>query len=361
MDYLAENYTVFLPSIIIFISFLAASFICAKFLGPFLAGFAQRWNHPCIAEGLKVFLKPSSYCLIALGALLAVSSLPPFMVEHFPWLSATGKAAGIACVVFFTIGLVRAVRIIPNLILGVGSKLEVDTSKAFSKFIASILQAFIILIAISLILGILGLDIKLILTSLGLGGLSFALAGQDIVSNIFGGIIISLERPFEIGDWVKTPDVEGSIEDISLRSTKIRTLDDALTIVPNQKFTSTAITNWTRLERRLAQFTLGLEYSTPPAVMEEVLTKLREMLAAHPEVYSDTIQVRFLNFNASSLDVYVQFYTTVTNIMEYRAVREDINLRIMKIFADCGASMAFPTQTVYMSSEPAVERGRTSR
>ena len=101
MDYLAENYTIFLPSIIIFISFLVASFICAKFLGPFLAGFAERWNHPCIAEGLKVFLKPSSYCLIALGALLAVSSLPPFMVEHFPWLSATGKAAGIACVVFF--------------------------------------------------------------------------------------------------------------------------------------------------------------------------------------------------------------------------------------------------------------------
>ena len=71
------------------------------------------------------------------------------------------------------------------------------------------------------------------------------------------------------------------------------------------------------------------------------MTKLREMLAAHPEGYSDTIQVRFLNFNASSLDVYVQFYTTVTNIMEYRAVREDINLRIMKIFADCGASMAY--------------------
>lgn len=349
ISFLTENNSLLLTPLIIFLLFFTSAFICSRWLGPFVAAIAERFHHYCTAKALKAFLKPSSYSLISLGAVASVASLPDKIKLHLPWLNATGKVAGISCVVFFTVGLIRAIHVVPEVILGVGSRLSLDTGKALAKFVTSILQAFVILIAVAIILDILGYNINGVLTGLGLGGLSFALAGQDIVSNLFGGIIISTERPFEIGDWVKTVDVEGTVEDIGLRCTKIRTLDDALTIVPNQKFTSTAITNWSRLNRRLVCFTLGLEYQTTPQVMQNIVDDLKKMLTLHTDIDNETIQVRFMEFNASSMDIYIQCYAHITNLMDFRALREELNFSILKIMQDHGASMAFPSRTIYIS------------
>ena len=327
--------------------FCAAAFVAARWLGPAVAKIAERFGHPCLAEAARVFLKPSAYCLIALGAYGAVEVLSQDVHTRFPWLDATGKVCAIACIVFLTVGLVRAAHVIPEVILGVGSKL--GTGKALANFLTSILQAFILLIAATMILAQLGQNINGVLAGLGLGSLSFALAGQDIVSNIFGGIVIITEKPFEIGDWVKTVDVEGTVEDISLRSTKIRTLDNCVTVVPNQKFTSAAITNWTRLNRRLAQFTLGLEYGTSSAVLKRVLEDLRAMLTQHPDIHADTVQVRFSGFDSSTLNIFVQFYTSKVDLAQHRAVMEDVNLKILDLMAQNGASFAFPSRTIYMA------------
>lgn len=343
-------YGVYLFPVLIFLLFCAAAFVSARWLGPFAVKLAEKLNRPYVAEALRIFVRPAAYCLLSLGVLSAVSTLPQQVHAAAPWLAVTGRVCAIACIVFFTVGLVRAVHIVPALLLGMSSKLDLGTGKALAHFLTSILQAFIFLVAATIVLDILGYNINGVLTALGLGSLSFALAGQDIVSNIFGGIIIITERPFEIGDWVKTADVEGSVEDISLRSTKIRTLDDALTVVPNQKFTSAAITNWTRLNRRLSQFTLGFAYATPADTLQLVCADLRGMLAAHPQVLPDTVQVRFLEFGASSLDVFVQFYVKTTQIAEYRAVREEINAKILEILQTRGASLAFPSRSVYLSS-----------
>ena len=207
-----------------------------------------------------------------------------------------------------------------------------------------------------MVLAELGYNINGVLAGLGLGGLSFALAGQDMVSNFFGGLVLVTERPFEIGDWVSTPDVEGTVEDISLRSTKVRTLENALVIVPNSKVTTTPITNWTRMKMRLARFTLGLEYKTSPAALQSTVQAVEAMLKGHEGVHAGTVQVRLLDFGPSSLDVTVQFYTKTTDITEYRAVREDINLRILDILAAQGVSLAFPSRSLYVAStSPAKE------
>ena len=249
---------------------------------------------------------------------------------------------------FITWGLLRAANQLPALIEGIGAHLPLATGRALAVFVMRIVQALVLLVAAAMVLAELGYNINGVLAGLGLGGLSFALAGQDMVSNFFGGLVLVTERPFEIGDWVSTPDVEGTVEDISLRSTKVRTLENALVIVPNSKFTTTPITNWTRMNMRLARFTLGLEYRTPPAAVEGTVQAVAAMLKGHEGVHADTVQVRMLDFGASSLDVTVQFYTKTTDISEYRAVREDINLRILGILAAQGVSLAFPSRSLYM-------------
>ena len=213
-------YGVYLFPVLIFLLFCAAAFVSARWLGPFAVKLAEKLNRPYVAEALRIFVRPAAYCLLSLGVLSAVSTLPQQVHAAAPWLAVTGRVCAIACIVFFTVGLVRAVHIVPALLLGMSSKLDLGTGKALAHFLTSILQAFIFLVAATIVLDILGYNINGVLTALGLGSLSFALAGQDIVSNIFGGIIIITERPFEIGDWVKTADVEGSVEDISLRSPK---------------------------------------------------------------------------------------------------------------------------------------------
>lgn len=139
---------------------------------------------------------------------------------------------------------------------------------------------------------------------------------------------------------------------------KIRTLANALTVVPNSKLCGEPITNWTRMKMRLAQFTLGLTYGTPKRTVEAVTNRVRAMLENHPGVHSETVQVRLSEFADSSIDIAVQFYTKTTDIVEYRAVKEDVNLRIMDIMAGEGASFAFPSRSIYIENAPSLPDGK---
>ena len=211
------------------------------------------------------------------------------------------------------------------------------------------------MISISIIFDALGYNINGVLTGLGLGGLSFALAAQELLTNIFGGFVLVMEKPFEIGDWITTPDTEGTVEDITLRATKIRTIEGALMTVPNSKLVSGTITNATRINRRLGRFTLGVEYSTPVESIKLVIADLREMLASHPDVYPETVQVQLSEFAASSISIYVQFNTRTADIVRHRLILEDINLKITDILARRKVSLAFPSQTIYVSKGETAE------
>lgn len=339
-----------LPAILFLLLGAGAAAVAHRLLGPAVARLARKLGHPHIALVAEAFLKPAALCMLAVGVWGASALLPEAVRLALPALGAVGTICSIACIVFITWGLLRAANQLPALIEGIGAHLPLATGRALAVFIMRIVQALVLLVAAAMVLAELGYNINGVLAGLGLGGLSFALAGQDMVSNFFGGLVLVTERPFEIGDWVSTPDVEGTVEDISLRSTKVRTLENALVIVPNSKFTTTPITNWTRMKMRLARFTLGLEYKTSPAALQSTVQAVEAMLKGHEGVHAGTVQVRLLDFGPSSLDVTVQFYTKTTDITEYRAVREDINLRILGILAAQGVSLAFPSRSLYVAS-----------
>lgn len=323
-----------------------AAFLAARFLGPVVAKLARRFDHPAIAEAAEAFFRPSAYSLIALGIYGGVSLLPDETTQRLTFLAVTGTACAVACICFCAWGLVRAARVVPQLILGVGEKLELGTGRALANFLTRIVQGIILLIAAAMVLDQLHMNINGVLTGLGLGGLSFALAGQDLISNFFGGIILITERPFEIGDWVAMPDAEGTVEDITLRCTKVRTLDNALVTVPNQKFTAGAITNWSRLTARLVQFTLNLSYDTPPDAVRAVSADLRRALAAEPGVQSDTVQVRMTDISADGLTLFLQLYLDTADLADARTQRETLNLRVLDVLAANGVRLAYPGREI---------------
>ena len=196
-----------------------------------------------------------------------------------------------------------------------------------------------------------GYNIGALLTGLGLGGLAFALAAKDTLANLFGSIMIMIDRPFRMGDWILTPTVEGTVEDIGFRSTKIRTFAQALVSVPNSIVSNEPITNWTRMGKRRITFRLGVKYDTTPEQMRKLVKEIKEMLHLYDEIHPQTIYVYFENFGDSALEIFLYFFTKTTNWMKYLEIKEEVNLRIMKILDEVGVEVAFPSTSLYVEKE----------
>lgn len=204
-----------------------------------------------------------------------------------------------------------------------------------------------------------GVDIGALLAGLGIGGLAIALAGQKTVENLFGGITLFLDQPIKVGEVCKFNDTLGIIEDIGLRSTRIRTLDRTVITLPNAAFSEMQIENYTRRDMIRFYTVLGLRYETTPDQMRYVLVELRKLLLAHPKVSEDPARVRLINFGSHSLDVEVYSYIDTSDWNEFLAVREDLMLRIMDIINSSGTDFAFPSQTLYMERGSGIDEQKT--
>ncbi len=218
-------------------------------------------------------------------------------------------------------------------------------------FIRKIIRGFIIIIAIVLVIQNLGYSISGLLASLGIGGLAVALAAQDTLSNVFGSVMILLDRPFKVGDWVKTGDLEGTVEEIGFRSTKIRTFAKTLISVPNNIIANSSLNNFSRMPKRRIKMTIGVTYSSTPEQMRAAVEQIRSMLREHRHIDQEFILVNFTDFSASSLDILVYCFTSTTRWDEYLRVREDVCLQIMDIIAALGMEMAFPSRSIYIQHE----------
>ncbi len=231
----------------------------------------------------------------------------------------------------------------------IGVRLEVE--KTIVGFVTKVFRFIIIALTITIIAQEWDYDVSGFIAGLGLGGLAFALAAQDAAKNIFGGIVILLDKPFAVGDWILTPSVEGTVEEMSFRSTKVRTFANALVTVPNAVVANEAITNWTRMQKRRVSFHLGVTYTTPRDKLQTCVKRIQELLENHPEVHPDTIFVRFDQFNDSSLDIFIYYFTNTTVWGEFMAVKEEINFKIMEILEEEGVSVAFPSRSIYFENQ----------
>lgn len=204
-----------------------------------------------------------------------------------------------------------------------------------------------------IVLDTLDIDVTALVAGLGLGGLAVALALQDTLANFFSSIFIMVDRPFKVGDRIATENVDGVVEEIGFRSTRIRTLTKTQVTIPNKTLANASVDNITRMHKRRVTQTIGVTYETTADQMEQVLEALRAVLRDDPGVDKDFVIVRFHDFGESSLNINVVYFTTMADYQEYLAVRERVNLQFMRALAKLGVAIAFPTRTVYFEGEVA--------
>ncbi len=215
------------------------------------------------------------------------------------------------------------------------------------------LRIFTVIVGGLTILASLEVDVIGLLAGLGVGGVAIALAAQDSVGNVIGTINVLVDRPFKVGDWIIVGDrVDGMVEEIGFRSTKVRTWPKTQMSIPNKVLATEIIDNWSRMPKRRVRMTVGVTYQTTPEEMEELLRRIRELLRGDEGVDQDFFLVRFTEFGASSLDIFLYYFTKSIKWDEHLAVRERINLRIMKIIGELGLSIAYPTRTLHIESMP---------
>ncbi len=225
---------------------------------------------------------------------------------------------------------------------------------SLEKLIIKIIKIIILVIGGVTILQEWGYNVTGFIASLGLLGMAFALAAKDTVANLFGSFVIFTDKPFKVGDWIKTPDVEGTIEHIDIRSTKIRTFAQALVTVPNAVLANSAIINWSQMGKRRIKMNLGLTYDTNAHTIQTIVSEIKEMLSNHKDIHQDTIYIYFTEFDNSSLNIFCYYFTNTTVWGEYMAVKEDTNLKIMKIIETNNANFAFPSQSLYIENKKEV-------
>lgn len=223
--------------------------------------------------------------------------------------------------------------------------------------ITQLLRVSVLITTTLVVLQTLGVNISAILAFGGIGGIAVGFAAKDLLANFFGGMMIYLDRPFSIGDWIRSPDknIEGTVEKIGWRLTIIRTFDKRPLYVPNSVFASISVENPSRMTNRRIYETIGVRYDDVeklPGIVEDV----KSMLMEHPEIdQGQTMIVNFNSYAASSLDFFIYTFTKTTNWIKYHEIKQDVLFKISEIVIAHNAEMAFPTSTIHIPEKIEVQ------
>ena len=215
-----------------------------------------------------------------------------------------------------------------------------------------ILKALAVLAGIMVILGNFGFNMTTALAGLGIGGLAIAFAAQKTLENLFGGVSVLADEAIHVGDVCRFGTTIGTVEDIGLRSTRVRTQERIALTIPNGSLATMNLENLTRRDKFLLSTTLGLRSETSRDQLLFVLAEIRKLLYAHPRIEAETARIRFAGFGESSLDLDLFCYVKTLDSVEFTAIREDVLLRIMKIVDDSGTSFSSPSRNVYVARDP---------
>jgi len=268
-------------------------------------------------------------------------------------LEMANEFRAVAFILLVAWALIRLIsRIEARLVQGETGKAGMDRTTADA--IAKLVRLTVLVFSALALLQNLGVSVSGILAFGGVGGLAVGFAAKDLLANFFGGLMIYMDRPFKVGDWIRSPDqeIEGTVEAIGWRLTRIRTFDKRPLYVPNSTFANIAVENPSRMTNRRIYENIGIRYDDAGQV-EAVVDGVRNMLLQHPEI--DTKQTMIVNLNhfgPSSIDILVYTFTKTTDWVQFHKIKQDVLIRIMKEITEQGAQVAYPTTTVHLASSP---------
>lgn len=227
---------------------------------------------------------------------------------------------------------------------------------AFMPWIKKTLITVFVIFGVLMVVQSLGFDVKALLAGLGLGGLAFALAAQDTLANVFGSVVVAIDQPFKIGETIRIAGNVGLVEDIGLRSTKLRLVDKSLMVIPNKTVAAEAITNLSRFTARRVEQVFTLTYGTTADQLQALVGEMRGLINAEAEVDPADTHVYFRDLNTSSLDIWVTYVTKDPDFAKHMVLRQRLNLAIIRAVEARGLAFAFPTQTVHTVVPPEKKR-----
>jgi len=304
-------------------------------------------------------LRSANRPVLAAMWIIGVGFMVPVLEERFDFAvleeaTALRDVLLIACVAWFLLRFIsRVTKNIVALRKSRGEDFDMTTVDALGK----LARLVTVVIAVLMAAQSLGFQITGLLALGGVGGLAVGFAAKDLLANFFGGLTIYLDRPFGVGEWIRSPDksIEGTVEYISWRHTRIRAFNKNPIYVPNSVFTTIVVENPSRMSHRRIKETIGLRYDDF-AVVAPVVADIKAMLRQHPGIdQTQTLIVNFNQFGASSLDLLIYTFTRTIVWTEYHEVKQDVLLKIGEIIVRHGAEIAFPTQTLHLRGETPAE------
>lgn len=298
--------------------------------------------------------KPASAACLLVGLYMAMTVLPlpskPVDVAFF--VHALFKSLTIVLGIWFAVRLIDGLAVV---MMDVARGTESRIDDQLVPIIRKSLKVFTVIVGGVLMIQNMGYSVGSLVASFGIGGAAIAFASKDMLSNLFGSVIVFFDRPFEVGDWILVDGIEGTVEEVGLRTTRVRTFANSVITVPNAKFTTDSINNWSRMRKRRISFTIGVTYDATPEQIEAGVKAVRKLIADDPAMNQDFSLVNFEGFGDSSLNIFVYCFTKTTNWAEFLEAKQTFLLAIMREFKALGLDFAFPTRTVHVVGAKGLE------
>ncbi len=296
---------------------------------------------------LEAAERPANLLIFVIGLIFSVHLLNP-PADTFPLIELADSAGRIVSIVIGVWFLWRLIEGMSVYFTARARESESSLDDQLVPFIAKTLKVFLILTAVLVVAQNMGYSVSGLIASLGIGGIAIAMAAKDTIANIFGSVMILVDRPFMVGDWIKTSEFEGVVEEVGFRSTRIRTFERTLVNVPNSTLANMVIDNIDGRSERRINMRIGLTYDTTPEQMRAAISGIEQLLEAHPGVDQSYKLVKFDEFEDSSLSIFLYYFSSSKVWEEYLQVRQEINLQIMDLLESLGLGFAFPTRTLHL-------------
>lgn len=304
---------------------------------------ARSWHFAATPILLRSLQSPLARMAFYSGLYLALTSLPWAIPGLTKFLFTAYK---IATTLLFCQGLYNASEV-ADLLLASCSP-EIRSNKTLRSLLDTTYKVLVIILGVATCAQIVGFPIGSIVAGAGLVGLTISLAAQESASNLFSGIVILLDKPFSIGDWITVGNVEGEVIDINFRSTRIRSIDHSVVIITNSQICASTVQNAALRTMRPYKFTLGVTYGTTRAQLEKLMADLQAMLDNSPYTNKGTNIVRLTSFGDSSINILISAYLTTNVYATFLQQQNDLNLNIMDVMQADGVDFAFPSTSVYI-------------
>ncbi len=302
---------------------------------------------------LKALEKPIEFIFVVIGFYMASQTV--FLSEDVEVFSDRLTRSLIAFTIFW--GIFRAVHPLSHMFDRAIGLFDNETMhETMKEFLVKLTKFIVVFLGVAAIIQEWGFNVAALLGSLGLVGMAVALGAQDFIKNMFAGLTIFLDRMFEKGNWIQTSDIDGNVEQIGFRATKIRRFDKALVTIPNSKLASEALINFSRMTQRRIYWKIGVEYRTTQEQLRKIIRDISSYVHSSPSFETDPEKTKtfvFLDaFGASSIDIMLYCFTKTTKWGEWLAIKEELAYKIKAIVEGHGTSFAFPSTSLYVESLP---------